>query len=207
MALPDFLLLTDQNLQYLDVLVYTAFKWFNNDAEDKCFPMHETVGKLAGLSRRFVINSVKRLEDAGIISVVRSKKIREPNHYYFAPPHRNKRLEKIPKDFFKLTADLSSCERAMLLCLRQFFHHGFAQFIQSKPTEFFAKWLGLSTPTVRKQLNGLFAKGYISKRYVNGRSQKKNDVWLYLTAKLNWDFSGYAKVPRQSSTYKELILS
>jgi hypothetical protein len=83
-ALPDFLKITDHGLQYLDILVYTALRWFNNVEDSLCKPMHETVGKKAGLSKRFVIESVKRLEASDAISVDRSEVNRVSNQYFFA---------------------------------------------------------------------------------------------------------------------------
>lgn len=190
-GLPDFLMLTDRRLQYLDVLVYTALKWYNNP-EDECFPSQETVGKLAGLSRGFVINAIERLENAEIIEVVRSKDKCVSNHYYFAPPHMNKHLSKIPKDFFELTSDLTANERAMLLCLRQFFHHGHLEFRGTKPVGFFAECVGLTEPTVRKQFENLIKKEYIGKRYIRLKScDDKADVCFFLTDKVDWDFREY----------------
>jgi hypothetical protein len=192
--LPDFLFLTDQNLQYLDVLVYTALRWFNKVVDRECFPMHETVGQLAGLSKRFVIDSIKRLEDADIITVKRSEKKRESNFYFFAKPKWNDRLEKIPKDFFELTRDLGKCERAMLLCLRQFFNNIKYECHEAKPVDFFAKWLGLTKDQVRKQFSALVEKSYITERFVISKYSAKARRFYKLSDKVDWNYEEYEQV-------------
>ncbi|UEG53429.1 helix-turn-helix domain-containing protein [Mucilaginibacter daejeonensis] len=192
MALPNFLKLTDQGLQYLDISVYTAFKWHDNPDQD-CFPMHETVGKMAGLSKRFVIESVKRLEASGVITVDRSEVKRVSNLYYFAKPHRNTILDKIPKDFFELTSDLTKNERAMLLCLRQFFNHLPYECHESKPCEYFGEWLGISKDTVRKQFSALIAKGYIAERFNIRKCGQKARTYYMLTDKIDWNYEEYEK--------------
>lgn len=189
--LPDFLFLADQNLQYLDVLVYAALRWFNRVELNECFPMHETVGKKAGVSKRFVIDSVKRLEDAGLVRVKRSDRKRESNYYYFAKPKWNSRLEKVPKDFFELTEDLGKCERAMLLCIRQFFNNIKYECHTAKPVEFFAKWLGLTKDQVRKQFSGLISKGYIEERAVISKQSSKARRYYKLTKKIDWNYDEY----------------
>jgi DNA-binding MarR family transcriptional regulator len=190
-GLPNFYKLTDQNLEYKDVIVYTALKWFNNDLDSLCFPRHDTVAKLAGVSKNFVIASIKRLELASVITVERSKQKHKSNYYYFAKPWRNRRQDKISKDFFKNTLDLTSHERAMLLCIRMFFDESNNECYLPNPVVHFAKWLGLTKDQVRKQFAALLKKDYIAEHFVNRKRSDKVRSYYKLTDKVDWDFSEY----------------
>lgn len=205
-ALPDFLFLDRDNLQYLDVLVYTALRWFNRIESDECFPKHETIGIKAGVSKNTVIASVKRLEEAGLISVKRSNKIRESNYYYFTAPRWNNRLEKIPKDFFETTKDLSSHERAMLLCIRQFFNNVKYECHEPKPIKFFAKYLGLTENQVRKQFSGLISKDYIKERYTISKFSDNLRRYYKLTDKIDWSFDQYQSYNLQTLNTANITL-
>ncbi|MEJ6980560.1 helix-turn-helix domain-containing protein [Pedobacter sp. P351] len=107
-------------------------------------------------------------------------------------------FEKIPYDIFNAT-DLSLHEKAMLICVRQFFNHGLLQTIYSiKDIE---NHLGLSYNTVYKQYNGLKNNGYIETR-------KKNRALLsadFLTDKINWLYS-YKKENKDEGNKSTFIM-
>jgi DNA-binding MarR family transcriptional regulator len=197
-GLPNFDNLTDQQLEYKDVLVYTALKWFNNNFDSLCFPRHDTVGKLAGVSKNYVIASIKRLEVAGAITVKRDKQKHKSNYYYFPKTQYrsqgrlfNEKEDKIHKDFFNSTTDLTSSERAMLLCIRSFFNEFENECHVQDTVSYFAKRLGLTRDQVRKQFTALLEKGYVNKRYVMHKRSDMVRTFYKLTNKLDWDFSEY----------------
>jgi hypothetical protein len=209
--LPNFYKLTDQNLEYKDVLVYTALKWFNNDLDSLCFPRHDTVGKLAGVSKNFVIASIKRLEVSGVISVKRDSQKHKSNHYYFPKAiHKwqGKSLrgkeDKVHKDFFKNTVDLTANERAMLLCLRMFFRDLQAECHIPNPIAHFAEWLGLTKDQVRKQFAGLIRKDYVTEQFAFRKKCDKARSYYTLTNRVDWDFREYEwkVVPMGFNIYK-----
>ena len=74
--IPYLLHLPQQCLQYKDILTYVALRSFDNELHE-CFPRHDTIALKAGMSRKFVIQSIKRLELANLITVKRSKKQRD----------------------------------------------------------------------------------------------------------------------------------
>jgi DNA-binding MarR family transcriptional regulator len=177
-VIPNFYLLDKSKIQYLDILIYTALKSFDN-ASKGCFPMHETIANLAGMSKRFVIGSIKRLEAAGLITVQRSLKKKNKNHYHF---NKLERFEQIPYDVFEASS-LTPNEKAMLICLRQFFIHGVLTCVDDVP--FFARWLGLSYNTVKPMYNSLVDKGYIKEEFRFYRNQCSY-TYKRLTDKLSW---------------------
>lgn len=189
--MPDFLKLTDNNLQYLDALTYASLQSFNN-SDNNCFAKHETIGKRVGLSKRFVIDSIKRLELAEFITVERSDKKKVSNQYYFADKIGKWFIStsKVPRAIFE-AIDLTIYEKAMFICLRQFFNHGLLTCIEGIP--FFAKYLGLSYSTVSKQFNSLIDKGYIAQKHIIRKGSKKNFVKYYFTDKINWDYYDFER--------------
>lgn len=194
---PDVLKLQDKHLHYLDMLIYASLRSFDNPS-DGCFARHETIGKRAGLSKNFAIYSIRRLEDAGLITVERSKKIRVSNKYFFVNKEGSftLRTEKIPRTIFD-AEDLSSNEKALLICIRQFYNHGKLTCMEGVP--FYSKWLGLTESTIRKQFGSLIAKGYISKfQSINNHDKRINKRFI-LSDKLNWDFT-HCEKPHQVMT-------
>ncbi len=201
-AIPNFYRLDKQPIKYLDILIYTSLKSFDNADED-CFPMHETIAKRAGMSKRFVVESIKRLEQAGLITVVRSAKKKASNHYFF---NSQKRFEQIPFDLFT-KVDLTSSEKAMLVCLRQFFVHGPLKCIDDVP--FFCKWLGLSYETIYPIYKSLVGKGYINEKMKVYRNSNISYIVRTLTDKILWKEMGCVsslleKVKFESVEYPKL---
>jgi DNA-binding MarR family transcriptional regulator len=178
--IPNFYNIDKLPIQYLDILIYTALKSFDND-EENCFPKHETIASLAGMSKRFVIDSIKRLEAAQLIKVVRSDKKKVSNHYYF---NELDRFEQIP-NMLLTENDLTSNEKALLICLRQFFIHGPLQCTDD--ISFFAKWLGLSYNTVSPLYKSLVEKGYIKETQRIYKRKGSAIVLKTLTDKISWN--------------------
>jgi hypothetical protein len=200
---PDVLKVTDKHLQYLDMLTYASMRSFDNPVNG-CFAMHETIGKRAGLSKSFIIESVKRLEKAGLITVDRSEKKRVSNHYFFATVDAGFKwsCSQIPTRIFQV-ADLTSNEKAMLICIRQFYYHGKHTCLYGH--KFYAKWLGLSLDTVRKQFSSVIRKGYVIRPQKLVKHGGKSALRYLLSDKLNWDFSHFAKESGSEASFKLMV--
>jgi DNA-binding MarR family transcriptional regulator len=167
---PGLLNLKDKDLQYLDTLVYASLRSFNNAANGDCFPTHETIAGRAGLSKRFVINSIRRLETAGLVKVERSTKVKVSNQYYFDLPGTQLSMARIPFELFYIL-NLTPYEKAMLICIRQFFEHGFLKCMYN--VKKLANYLGLTYRIVSKQYHQLVAKHYITELRVNFKCKAK----------------------------------
>lgn len=60
------------NLTLADFKVYTVLARFSNWETGECFPSFDTISKISNISRRAVINSIKRLTDTEIINKEKS---------------------------------------------------------------------------------------------------------------------------------------
>jgi DNA-binding MarR family transcriptional regulator len=183
--MPDFVQLTKRGLSYLDVLVYVAIKDHYNPANGYCWPSQEVLITLTGLSRTFISESVHRLEKADYFEVEYSTCKGWCNQYFFEErlPH----FERIPKEFFTATEDLTSNEKAMLLCLRQCYKGELPESDYS--IKQFAQYLGLSESQVRHQYKALLAKGYLAERFVTSTNDRKGQLRRYFNNdKLDWRY-------------------
>lgn len=182
-ALPQFLFLDKGNLKYQDSLIYLSIRSFmNNDTQD-CFPSYKTIGARAGVSEDFVIDSVKRLKTSGLIDVYKSKSATDknnPNRYTFEKFYS---FEQIPFPFFEDQA-LSYTEKAMLLCIRQFFVHGL--FTTFYTIGEIAECLGISYRKVHAQIQALIKKGYVTKKTYKLSGGRVCCRGFALTNKIAW---------------------
>jgi DNA-binding MarR family transcriptional regulator len=180
-AMPDFLNLKQQNLKYLDALTYLAIRSFDDKDKPYCYPPYEKIMERSGFGRTFLSQSIKRLEDAGFLTIVHSKRDGTCNRYYFGDLEH---YEQLSYDVLYKTQDLTKHEKAMLICLRQFFVHGRLQCIYT--TKIFAEQLGISYQQVYKPLRGLIAQGYIKAVSVSYKLSSKTTIYFKLTDKINW---------------------
>ncbi|MEZ2339404.1 helix-turn-helix domain-containing protein [Mucilaginibacter sp. RCC_168] len=195
--MPDFLNLNQQNIKYLDALTYVTIRSFHNSTTGLCYPAYETIADKAGMSRSFIINSVKRLEKGGFLNITHSKKKHTCNQYHF---DKEPRFERIPYEL--LDADLSANQKAMLICLRQFFNEG--PLSSTKTITDFAKLLGISYKTVYSQFIELIAKGFINEKYKIMKGQTKSLIWLKLSDKIDWHYDYSKSKPKQAIVYPKL---
>jgi len=179
----------------MDALVYAALKSFNSQfAYEKmfrpkdiysegCFPAIATIAKQAGLSKGTVVTSLKRLEAANFITVTRFGKKRIANHYWF-PDLDN--CFTIPFKLF-MAEDLTASEKAMLICIRQFYIGVELACMFTEVISQIARHLGLSYKTVYTQYISLVEKGYvIDKVELYKKDYQKRTIQL--SDKLNWIF-------------------
>jgi hypothetical protein len=171
---PLFRDLKSQQLKYLDVLTYVSLRSFNNP-NNGCFPSYESIAERAGLSRTFVIESIKRLEKAKFINVYRTGFIAPNkscvNHYSF---RKEISFNSIPYDIFKVE-ELTPNEKAMLLLIVQSSFNYRDVWISLQKD---AKGLGLTYNVYYKQFNSLIKKGFL---------EMKNK-YVYKLKKIDWYF-------------------
>lgn len=180
-ALPRITKLNKLKLQYKDTLTYIALRSFNGS--EGCFPSYEAIATKAKCSRNFIMASLKRLEQSGLINVNRFKrrlvKDRLPvNEYTFK---RFDSFDPIPYEIFDTDLDLH--DKAMLLSIIQFFYNS-----KMKPlynTIMIAKELQLSTRIVQQRFRSLIELGFIMKLNIP-RSRRRFGCKYELSSKVNW---------------------
>jgi DNA-binding MarR family transcriptional regulator len=132
------------------------------------------------MSKKYVLQSVARLERSGLIKVERSTKKHTSNRYTFK---ESKYFNQIPYEVLE-QADLSATQIAMLVALRRFFNSNTLQLEITRMTEI-AKLLGLTYKTVYTQYKSLITAGYIVETEKVLKSGIKKTVTL-LSDKVNW---------------------
>jgi DNA-binding transcriptional regulator YhcF (GntR family) len=152
-----------KNLDYKDVLIYTALKSFNNSDLELCFPSLKSIARKAGMCVNFARDAIRRLGASGWIYQKKGEGVRKASRYFF--PHLDW-FNKVPFDFFDIT-DLTPYEKSMLLCLYQFFVlQGRTTYVNLQER---ADHLGLTYKTVHQQYNNLITKGYLVECVKAGR--------------------------------------
>lgn len=180
--MPDFLLINKKKLKYLDALTYVTIRSFYNTDDGYGYPSYEKIMELSGLGRTFLSESIKRLETAKFLKITHSKAKGTCNQYHF---DKLDHFERIPYEFFEIK-ELTVYQKAMFLCLRQFFIHGKLQCADSITT--IAKWLGVSYKQVRSNYNALLAKGYIKEKHGPAHHNSKGYVTKIFTDKIDWNY-------------------
>lgn len=182
-AFPQFLFLNETRLKYQDALIYVTIRSFLNSATTLCFPSYETIAEKAGVSRTFVSNSLKRFKYSGLLTK-HTRKVstnrNSPNIYIF---DKFKQFEQIPVEIFGCD-DLSYTEKAMLICLRQFFIHGPLQCTYT--IKKMASLLGISPRMLSAQFTGIIDKGYVTKTLRKLRDGTRLNSKYALSNKLPW---------------------
>jgi len=180
-CLPHVNKLNEKQLKYTDVLVYVALRSF--DKLDGCFPMYETIAERAKCSRSYVINAIKRLKQAELITVQPSAKRTEQckspvNKYEFEDSYL---FERIHYSIFD--AELGLYDKAMILNLRQFFA---LEMINPLYTlKDIAKKLGLTYKIVNQRVNSLIRNGYMERIITTHRKRKPKKKYKF-THKMEW---------------------
>ena len=178
--LPSNFSLSSDRLHYKDLLTYIAIRSFNNSITDKCLPSLETIALRSGMSKKYVFQSITRLERSGLIKVERATKKHVANRYTFK---ETKYFNQIPYEIFEQSS-LSTNQIAMLVALRRFFNSVTLQLEISKIADI-AKILGLTYKTVYVQYKSLITAGYIIETERVLSSGIKKTV-TKLSDKLNW---------------------
>ena len=171
-----------QGLHYKDLLTYITIRSYNNSTTDWCIPSLDTISERAGMNKKTIIKSIKRLERAGYLEVKRTIKRRESNEYKFA---RVNVFCQIPYSLFDVD-ELNSSQKAMLLCLRQCFDNINLECMPGSLSNM-AIMLGLTYKTVYTQYKILLERGYINELATIRKSGKTKKI-IQLSEKLNWKY-------------------
>lgn len=195
--MPDFLNLNKQNVKYLDALTYATIRSFWNTDTGYAYPPYEKIMERSGIGRTFLSQSIKRLENADLLTITHSDRAGTCNRYHFG---KLPRFERIPYELFEVE-DLTIYEKALLLCLRQFFNEGLLQCNHSITA--FADLLGVSYRQVHRHLRSLISKGYIQERAIIYKHGTKAANRFYLSDKLNWK---YDYLPSNNKAVNDALL-
>ena len=87
-----------KQLEWCDQLVFAQIKRFMNKDTRNCYPSMTKIKDLTQLSERFINDSVKRLESAGLVKITKRKGT--SNLYYFPPETDN--FEMFTNDFLDM---------------------------------------------------------------------------------------------------------
>lgn len=162
-------------IKYLDILTYVTLRSFNNSDNDECFPSYQALASKSGMCRTFITESIKRLQKIGVIDILEPDSNHPSNRYFF---EKFKHFERIPYEIFA-AEDLSSNEKAMLLCIRLF-----SDGINIYKPAGLKDILGLTYNTVHPLFKSLKEKGYIGER--KKKIKKKTYKSWFFTDKINW---------------------
>lgn len=162
---------------YKDVLTFVSIRYYDRPYYVECFPSYETIAERMNSCKQFVMESISRLEKADYIKVVKSGLFRIGNRYTFTEAIS---FTKIPDELLKPDIDLSINEKAILICLRQYYE------VLSGPKNIngIARTFGITYKTVHKQYQSLLDKGYLEETPIEYGKKKSKKVSL--TDKINW---------------------
>ena len=108
--------LVSEGLTVNDPYVYVCIKQYMNNETKMAFPSIVTLMKDSGLTKKTLLESIDRLENAGYITVIRS--VGKSNKYQFS---EYKRFEVYSYDFLR-QENLTHKERAYLITMQQFMY-------------------------------------------------------------------------------------
>jgi len=168
-----------EEIHYKDVLIYAVLKSFKNNETDLCCPSNEVVAKIANVGRNFVRQSLIRLEEAKLIFIDRSEKIKVVHHYHFA---RLNLYNRIPVGVLK--ANLTANQKAILICLAQFF---FGEGIRiPRNIKDKANRLGMSYKMLYSQYIPLVEQGFIIETVRHYKFSDQSKIYHELSDKFEW---------------------
>ncbi|NVM64505.1 hypothetical protein FHW88_002794 [Mucilaginibacter sp. SG538B] len=179
--LPCNISLIKDGLHYLDLLIYVAIRSFQNGGTGLCKPSFETIAARAGVSKKLVSMSIKRLERSGHLIVKRSPKKKVANLYAFKETDA---FAQIPYDIFD-SHDLTSYEKAMLLAIRQCFNNH--SLVLYGNLSFIEDMTGLKYKVIYTQFRKLVDKQYILE-VKKGRDSGRVAKEFHLAEKINWKY-------------------
>lgn len=178
---PSFNNLSERRLNYKDILIYTAVRSFYNSKDKFCFPSYKTISKLAGVSIKFISESLKRLHGAGCLDIWKVGKMPVKHYYKF---HTADKYQKVPYQLFD-ASDLTAHEKSILLLIREYCDSMLNCYATIAEI---AEASGLTYRTIHKQYQSLLLKGYLYKyAYEDPLSQTVTMV-IKLSDKMNWKF-------------------
>ena len=197
---PDFHNLGELGLDYKDLLTYITIRSFYNSNSKYCYPGYRAISKLSGLSPYFIGKSVKRLNEAGILTVWKVGKLRKANWYMF---DNAAGLNKISYELLK-DSDLSSNEKSVLILLSEYCKHGYC----AESIADIADKAGVSFKVLNQHYQALRLKGYISESMHEDCLSGTLTKHFALTNMLQWDMRQYTPAcPKVEDSPIEKVLN
>lgn len=149
-------------LQWCDQLVFAQIKRFMNKTTRNCYPSVEKLKELTQLSSKFIYDSIKRLQDYGLINVTFRKGT--SNLYYFPP--ETDQFEMFSEQFLDMKLPPKVKEYYMKIQKSLFDKDQHIATTHYSDKEL-AEITGLSVPTVKKYNTILQENGYLSTAITN----------------------------------------
>lgn len=175
--------LKENGLENIDPYVYACIKRYMNAKTKQSFPSLQSLIKDSQLSKSTIVKSIKRLESAGFIKVI--KEFGKSNTYVF---NDVKKFEMFSYDFLD-KKDLTPKEKAYLVASQQFMFKGEKLGGITFSSQKLADNIGLSLPTLRKCEQSLEEKGILTKNLI----KRDNSTGLGVYERV-YDFDKFANL-------------
>lgn len=189
---PIFGNLKEQNLSYKDILTYITIRSFHNSVNKCCYPSYNEISKLSGLSIKVIKPSIKRLEEAGYLTVKEVAKNWAKRVYLFEYDNlfQDVSLQHLFHD------DLSVNEKAFLLLILEYAMDD----SYDSPKDISIK-SGVSYGTCNQLFKSLRSKGYVEESVFF--SQELNDYVAFISVSeekgIYGDLDTFSGINRQST--------
>lgn len=155
-----------KQLEWCDQLVFAQIKRFMNKDTRNCYPSMTKIKDLTQLSERFINDSVKRLESAGLVKITKRKGT--SNLYYFPPETDN--FEMFTNDFLDMKLPPKVKEYYMKIQNSLYDKDQEIAVTHYSDVEL-AQLTGLSIPTVKKYNKILQDGGYMTSAITNYKDE------------------------------------
>lgn len=175
--------LKSNGLENIDPYVYACIKRYMNAKTKQSFPSLQSLIKDSQLSKSTIVKSIKRLELAGFIKVI--KEFGKSNTYVF---NDVKKFEMFSYDFLD-KKELTPKEKAYLVASQQFMFKGEKLGGITFSSQKLADNIGLSLNTLKKCEQSLEEKGILTKNLI----KRDNATGLGVYERV-YDFEKFANV-------------
>ena len=154
-------------LEQGDILVLAHIKIHYNAKTQQCNPGMSLLMKESGYSKKFITESVKRLENAGLITITKEKG--KSNQYAFTD--KGEKFERFAESFLNIK-DISNNTKEFYMRIQEYLyiHDDGTADTTYNPNQL-SLLTGVSRPSVKKYLTELQNKGYLSVENSNTTNQ------------------------------------
>lgn len=167
--------LVTMGLECKDILTYITIRSFINGKTKECYPSIRSIAAKGELDAVFISKSLIRLVKAGLITIAKGD-YNKSNRYYFEDV---KLFKSIPTDILEVKG-LSPSEKALMICIRQFFKDERLTSIYLQPE--MAERLGMNFHTFLNKYTVIKKKGFFTHKLVtlnlNGGPETKQEITL-----------------------------
>ena len=192
---PRFNNLSEYELKYTDILTYTTIRSFYNSQDKYCYPSYDAISKRSGLSKKFISESIKRLECASLLDVWRIIKVRTQHCYKFPTEGT---FDKVPFAIFD-QSEFTAQELSMMLLLHEYCDSTFE--LNNSISEL-ASSSGVPYRTLKTQIKSLLLKGYVVEVEREDFMNQTIEKVLKFTDKIDWCLPGSRSITIQQDSPK-----